>query len=172
VIETLSAILLDLHRAAHEVDLGAFPRRALELLKTAAPFDFGWWGMARQNRGTEKVLHSSFSYDMPGIFVEHWQQIMADEAGERAAHATPDITRRYLAADVSAGSVFRAMLSQCRVREALITTHEDRQVGLVTFLALYRTHGTPPFRERATLESRIHAASGPHAKYQLDRPAR
>jgi DNA-binding CsgD family transcriptional regulator len=150
-IETLGSMLLDLHRAAHEIDLGVFPRCALELLKHAVPFDFAWWGMARQTLGAEQVLHSSFSYDLPGIFVERWQQIMADKAGERAAHAPPDITRRYLAAEVSDGSAFRATLSECRVREALITTHEDRQVGLVTFLAMYRTSGSPPFREQERL---------------------
>lgn len=89
-----SDFLAVLYQKALLVPPQFFQKAVLEHLNQLIGFDRAWWGiMSREKTGFD--LNSSFRYELPPEFEEHWQSISNDDSLAFDAHDSPRTTIHY-----------------------------------------------------------------------------
>ena len=89
-----SDFLADLYQKAILVSPQLFQKSVLEHLNRVIGFDRAWWGvMSHEKIGFD--LHSSYRFELPPEFEEHWQTIKNDDSLAYDAHEKPRTTIHY-----------------------------------------------------------------------------
>ena len=139
----LGAFLLDLYRLAHEAPLAEFQRRVLERLGEAVPFSGAWWGMTRMDR----ELHSSYAFNMPADYADHWYSIRDHDLLADLVLNEPGVTVHLSGRQLQADAEFARFCQLFGTRQSLCTLLKNPMLNLATFLSLYRNTDVPRFTE-------------------------
>lgn len=124
----------------------AFQARALDLLSEYLQFDSAWWGMsAAAEHGLG--LHNSFPYKLPPEFGDLWEFVRHEDCFASMIIKTPGISM-YCNTDIFKNlPSMSAFIDRFNIKQVLGTVIADQDLGMKTFLAIYRHGHTPPFNE-------------------------
>lgn len=146
-IESISAYLLDLHRACHEFSLRAFQERCFERLKNVVAFDSGMVATGTLQRGMPHV-HDSYLHRQTPAFMESWETVKHLDVVAAAALSHYNRTHRFDASETFADAP--AMLAHCRafgLEHVLCTAMVAERAGSYLALSIYRDSPDRPFTE-------------------------
>ena len=152
-LAAISAYLLDLHRASHELPLRALQTRCLEGLRAVVPFDSALVATGTLQHGVPHA-HDAYLYGQSPALMESWERVKHLDLVAQAALANPGRALRFVSAEVFAD--LPAMLAHCRafsLEHVVCTTEIAERAGGFFALSVYRHDPDEPFRdeERATI---------------------
>jgi len=153
-----NTLLLSLYRAAREVGAEQFLDFALNLLKTAVPFDIARWGSFTRDSGGGICFHfAHLMNDDPESVAQYAQARAGDTAGRWAAEhggRTGNFHLRevYCRRDQLG---MREYVRRFRHEHGLVTSAFRPSLKVGHAISLYGAHQRRPFseRERGTMES-------------------
>ncbi|HEY7986722.1 MAG TPA: LuxR C-terminal-related transcriptional regulator [Methylophilaceae bacterium] len=131
-------LLANLYQSAITVTPQLFQQTVLEHLDRVIGFDRAWWGiMSREEAGFE--LHSSYRYELPAEFEEHWQAIKEDDSLAHDAHTQPRTTIHFNEKGLHSTPGLAELNTGHDLRHALCTSVflADRKSFL--FISLFRS---------------------------------
>jgi DNA-binding CsgD family transcriptional regulator len=138
-------LLVDLYQAAITVSPQLFHKTVLKHLDRVIGFDRAWWGiMSLEQTGFE--LHSSYRYELPNEFEEHWQAIKDDDTLAFDAHSKPRTTIHFNEKDLSSTPGLADLNTGHNIRHALCTSVFLPDQKSFLFISLFRSGvGAPAF---------------------------
>jgi DNA-binding CsgD family transcriptional regulator len=137
VVERLNPLLLALYPLALSSDIDSFEPRFFELITRYLDFSAGWTGRASVTADSA-TMHSTYLHNLPIECAIEWDQYKSNDpsvaerlSGNKAPlNVTPSALE--LAPD------YRDFLKKYAIEQGLLAVHEDAEMGLHTFLSLYR----------------------------------
>ena len=142
-----NGILASLYQSSITESPQTFQRAVLKHLDGVIGFDRAWWGiMSLEQSGL--ALHSSFRYELPMEFEEHWQHVKDDDTLAFDAHAKPRTTIHFNEKSLRSTSGL-AELNTCHdLRHALCTSIFLPDQTSFLFISLFRSGaGARPFSQ-------------------------
>jgi DNA-binding CsgD family transcriptional regulator len=133
----LSRLLLDLHRAAGEVDAAAFQQQALQRLRGDVPFDSAMWA---SGAGTAEgpYFHAIHLHDQPMQMLADYEPLKQHDRLFGEALSQPGKSLRAASA-TDLPPLFQAYCARYGLAQALCTMTMDAQTALITGVSLYRS---------------------------------
>ena len=130
--------LADLYQKALLIPPQLFQKAVLEHLNQLIGFDRAWWGiMSREKNGFD--LNSSFRYELPPEFEEHWQSISNDDSLAFDAHDKPRTTIHYNEKALHSTPGLADLNSGHDLRHALCTSVFLPDKKSFLFISLFRS---------------------------------
>lgn len=131
-------LLANLYQAAIMVTPHLFQKTVLEHLDRVIGFDRAWWGiMSRGQSGFE--LHSSYRFELPPEFEEHWQIIKDDDSLAHDAHTKPRTTIHFNEKALHSTPGLAELNTGHDLRQALCTSAFLPDQKSFLFISLFRS---------------------------------
>src|SRR5450830_273262 len=140
-------LLADLYQSAVTVSPEKFQNVVLRQLYRVIGFDRAWWGiMSREAAGLD--LHSSYRYELPSEFEEHWQAVKDDDTLAYDAHAKPRTTIHFNEKSLRSTPGLADLNTGHDIRHALCTSIFLPDQKSFLFISLFRSGvGAMPFQQ-------------------------
>ncbi len=140
-------LLADLYQSAVTVSPQKFQNVVLKQLDRMIGFDCAWWGiMSLEQTGLE--LHSSYRYELPSEFEEHWQAVKDDDTLAYDAHAKPRTTIHFNEKSLRSTPGLADLNIGHDLRHALCTSIFLPDQKSFLFISLFRSGvGATPFHQ-------------------------
>lgn len=146
-IDSISAYLLDLHRASQELSLRAFQERSFARLASVLDFDSGLLGVGTF-QGAVPAAHDAYLHAQPPELMASWEPLKQFDVVAAAAMSQPGRTQRFVADEVFAEHP--ALLAHCRtfgLEHVLCTASIAERAGHYVVFSIYRRDPQRPFTE-------------------------